>query len=348
MDSLDQVRQPARLMEPVVDRAAWRSEDVTASQAGVFHWTKDELAEIDGAVAAYQATGRDLIEIDRFNFPLPQTSATLADISRELKDGVGFTLVHGLDINRYDRRQQAIAYLGLGSYIGKPVSQNRKGHILGHVKDLGHDYNDPQYRAYHSGNELDFHSDSCNVVGLLCLQHAKKGGLSRITSGVQIYNEMLARRPDLVEALAHDIYRDRRGEIPEGMERTWKVPVFSFKDDYLTVNGGGKYAISAQRFPEVPKFTKAQKEGYDMFAELCIELQHFQEFHPGDIQFLNNHVIQHSRTEFDDWDEDDKKRHLLRLWLEVPGIRRIHDGFNNRINGILVAGTELTVPLEAE
>jgi hypothetical protein len=348
MDSLDRARKPARLLEPVIDGAAWRPEDLDATNDGVFHWTEHELAEIDSAVIAYEATGGALIDITSDNFPLPACSGILGDIRHELKDGVGFTLIHGLDIGRYDRRRQAIAYLGIGSHIGIPRSQNKNGHNLGHVKDLGYDYDDPQFRAYHTNNELTFHSDSCNVVGLLCLRHAKSGGLSKITSGIQIYNEMLKRRPELVEALSIDIYRDRRGEIPEGMERTWKVPIFSIVDGYMTVNGGGKYAMSAQRFPEVPNFTQNQQDGIKMYAELCLELQHMQTFNPGDIQFLNNHVIQHSRTEFEDWEDEDKKRHLLRLWLEVPDIRPIHEAFATRINGIVLAGTELKVPLEAE
>lgn len=348
MDSLDRVRQPARLLEPVIDGAAWRPEELDATNAGVFHWSAGELAEIDSAVKAYEASGGALIDINAGNFPLPVTGATLDAIRQELKAGVGFTLIHGLDIGRYDRRSQAIAYLGIGSHIGIARSQNKYGHILGHVKDLGHDYDDPQFRAYHSSNALKFHSDSCNVVGLLCLRHAKSGGLSKITSGIQIYNEMLKRRPELVEALSVDIYRDRRGEIPEGMERTWKVPIFSIVDGYMTVNGGGKYALSAQRFPEVPKFTQDQLDGIEMFADLCQELQHLQTFNPGDIQFLNNHVIQHSRTEFEDWEDEGKKRHLLRLWLEVPDIRPIHEAFATRINGIVLPETELKAPLEAE
>ncbi len=348
MDSLDHTRRPAVMGEPVADGAAWAPAEITATDAGVFHWTDEELAEIDQATSAFDATGQDPIEVNRENFPLPLTQAKLADILAELKDGVGFALVHGLDIAKYNRRQQVILYLGIGAYLGRPVSQNGKGHVLGHVKNLGHDYDDPRYRAYHSRNELEFHSDSCNVVGLLCLRHAKTGGLSKIVSGVQIYNEMLARRPDLVEALALPVHRDRRCEIPDGMQRTWQVPIFSIVDGYLTVVGAGKYAFSAQCFPEVPKFTDAQIEGFELFTQLCEELQHYQEFQPGDIQFLNNHVIQHSRTELEDWDDEDRKRHLLRLWLEVPGLRPIHENFKDRINGIIVPGTKLNAPLEAE
>ena len=348
MDSMDRIRQPAHMSEPVVDGAAWLSEQLHATNAGVFYWSSHELAAIDDAVRVYEASGGALINITSDNFPLPACGAILDDIRHELRDGVGFALIHGLDIGRYDRRQQAILYLGVGSHIGIPRSQNMNGHILGHVKDLGHDYNNPSFRAYHSNDELEYHSDSCNVVGLLCLHHAKSGGVSKITSGLQIYNEMLKRRPELADALSTDIYRDRRGEIPKGMERTWKVPVFSITDGYMTVSGGGKYALSAQRFPEVPKFTADQADGIEMFRQLCEELHHRQEFNPGDIQFLNNHVIQHSRTEFEDWEDDHKKRHLLRLWLEVPGLRPIHEAFATRINGIVVAGTKLKVPLEAE
>jgi hypothetical protein len=350
MDGMQRVaRQPSRPMEPAVDPAAWYAEDVAASQAGVFHWEPHELAEIEAATLAYEKSGKPMIEIGRDNFLLPKTEPTLARIKDELKDGVGFALIHGLPIQQYSREQQAILYLGLGSYFGRACSQNYMGHVLGHVKDLGYDYNDPNHRAYHTRDELDFHADSCNVVGLLCLRHAMKGGLSRIVSALTMYNEMLKRRPDLVAELVKPIPRDRRGEVPEGKKPYWYAPIFSYQDGYLTVSGGRKYIDSAQRFPEVGTFSDKLVEAMDLFESLCHELEHYQEFQPGDIQLLNNHVIMHSRTEYWDWpNEPEKKRHLLRLWLEARDIRPILPVYYERINGIVLKDTVLKVPLDAE
>jgi hypothetical protein len=350
MDGLQQViRQPARPMEPAIDPAAWYAQDIADAKAGIFHWDAIELAEIEAATLAFQKSGRPLIAIERSQFPLPKTAAKLAAINAELKDGVGFTLIHGLPIEQYTREQQAILYLGLGSYIGRFCSQNKDGHLLGHVKDLGFDYSNPNHRAYHTRDELDFHADSCNVVGLLCLRHAMKGGLSIIVSSLTVYNEMLKRRPDLVAELIKPVARDRRGEVPQGMKPYYVAPFFSYRDGYLTVNGGKRYVESAQRFPEVGTYSDSLLEALDMYVNLCAELQHFQEFAPGDIQFLNNHVIMHSRTEYWDWpNAPERKRHLLRLWLRAPDIRPVLEVFDERLNGISVPGLVPTVPLDVE
>lgn len=350
LTGLHPARQPARPMEPAIDPAVWYARDIAASGAGVFHWEAHELAEIDAATLAYEKSGQPMTEIDRSNFRLPKTEPKLARIREELKDGVGFALIHGLDIQKYSRKQQAVLYLGIGAYIGRACSQNKQGHILGHVKDLGYDYdNDPNARAYHSRQELDFHGDSCNVVGLLCLRHAMKGGASLIVSGLTVYNEMLKRRPDLAAELVKPVPCDRRGEVPAGMKPFWLLPTFGIQDGYLTVCGARKYILSAQRFPEVGRFSDKLLEALDLMERLCEELQHVQEFQPGDIQFLNNHVIMHSRTEYIDWpNEPEKKRHLLRLWLEARDIRPILPVLYERFNGIVLKDTVLNVPLEAE
>ena len=350
MDGLDRVaRQPAIALQPVVDPAAWYDEDLNRTGAGVYQWEPGEIADIEAAMSAFEKSGEDLIAVGRDNFPLGRAQPKMAAIREELVEGLGFALIHGLPVPEYSKRQAAIVFLGLGAHLGRAVSQNYNGHILGHVKDLGfNQFTDNTARAYHSSNELGYHSDSCDVVGLFCLHEAMRGGISRITSGLTIYNEMLKRRPELAEALAQDFYFDRRGEVPEGKARTWKLPVFSFHDGYLSVKGGRTYIMSAQRFEEVPPMTDHQQEGLDYCEELGLELTHHQEFRPGDIQFLNNHVIAHSRTEIEDWPEEERKRHLYRLWLDVENIRPLDAGFMERINGIVVPGMTLKAPLEAE
>lgn len=347
MDAID--HEPARPMEPVADPAAWYDADLNRTGAGTFTWDADEVADIEAAMAAFEAGGKDLVALKQADFPLGRAADKVAAIRREVVGGVGFALIHGLTMDTYTRRQAAIIFLGLGQHIGELRSQNHMGHILGHVKDLGFDQaTDPLARAYHCRNELNYHSDSCNVVALFCLHHAMKGGVSRVSSGITVYNEMLKRRPELAAAISEPLHHDRRGEVPEGKERTWKLPIFCFTDGYLSVNAGRTYIDSAQRFPEVPKWTAHQDEGLAYFEELCLELTHVQDFNPGDMQFLNNHVVAHARTEFEDWPEEERKRHLFRLWLEVDGIRPLDPGFMERINGIVLPGMKLTAPLDAE
>ena len=123
----------------------------------------------------------------------------LAKIGREVLEGRGFALVRGLPVERWGRRLAALAFLGLGLHWGRLRLQNREGHLLGHVKDLGLTSQDPNVRIYQTRERQNYHTDSCDVVALLCLQPAKAGGLSSLVSSVTIFNEILNRRPDLAQ-----------------------------------------------------------------------------------------------------------------------------------------------------
>ena len=180
---------------------------------------------------------------------------------------------------------------------------------------VGKDFKTPTNRGYQTSVALPYHGDSCDVVGLLCLRTAKSGGTSNIVSAVSIYNEMLERRPDLVAELAKPWYRDRREEVPEGKDPWFEMPVFNFHEGYLTTNYQGRYIRTAQRFAELPRFTEAQEEALAMVTALADELRLDMEFRPGDMQFLHNHVTLHSRTDYDDHPEPERRRHLLRLHL---------------------------------
>ncbi|MDX1484904.1 MAG: TauD/TfdA family dioxygenase [Alphaproteobacteria bacterium] len=352
-------RVPARPLEPVVDPAGWTKEDLAASDDWVHELTEAEIADLDRAVAEIGRRGLALMDIAKEDFSLPVLGPALEAIARDVIDGRGFVLIRGVPVDRYARLEAAIAFWCIGRYLGEPVSQNAKGHVLGHVKDLGDtSFDNPQHRGYQTPDQLPYHSDSCDVVGLLCLHPARSGGESTIVSSITIHNEMLRRRPDLVAALAEPIYRDRRGEIPEGAEPWFQLPVFNYHQGYLTTSWQGGYIRSAGRFTELPAQSPKLLEALDMFDRLARELCFAMDFRPGDIQFLHNHVVVHSRTAFVDYPEPEKKRHLLRLWLSTPDGRPLPAGFAARYHslkpgarpagGIIVAGTRLQAPLEAE
>ena len=171
--------------------------------------------------------------------------------------------------DRYTRLQTAIAFWCIGLFVGVPVSQNAKGHLLGHVADLGGtSLKNPNNRGYQTHDALPYHCDSCDVVGLLCFHPSKSGGESTVTSSLNIYNEMLKRRPELAAALAEPIYRDRRNEIPPGRDPWFQMPVFNFFQGYLSVSWSGGYIRSAQRFEELPRHSQDLKDGIEMLSDL--------------------------------------------------------------------------------
>ena len=352
-------RQPAEPMKPVADPAAWRKEDFAGPGDYTHTLTAGEIAELDSAIERVEGRGLDIMDIDRAAFALPTLGRVLDDVHDELLDGRGFAVIGGLPVERYTRRQSAIAFFGIGTYLGTAVSQNGKGHVLGHVTSLvGKDFKTPTNRGYQTSVALPYHGDSCDVVGLLCLRTAKAGGTSMIVSAVTIYNEMLKRRPDLVAELAKPWYRDRREEVPEGKKPWFEMPVFNFHEGFLTTNYQGRYIRTAQRFEELPRFTEAQEEALALVTALADELRLDMEFRPGDMQFLHNHVTLHSRTDYEDHPDPERRRHLLRLWLSTPDGRPLPACYAERYyslkpgerpaGGIIVPGTRLHAPLDPE
>ncbi len=337
--------------------AAWCGPAMAADPSR-WTWRLDarEVAEIESAAARHEVGSGSLGVLEPADFPLPGVAARLGDLRAELLEGRGFVLIKGLPVEDWPRRKTAAAFLGLGVHIGRPRSQNAKGHLLGHVRDLGPASNDPNVRIYQTAERQSFHTDSCDVVALLCLRSAREGGDSLLVSALKIYNEMLARRPDLAAELLKPLATDRRGEVPEGMEPYFMIPPISWHEGRLTVLYQRQYIDSAQRFADVPRLSAAQVEALDLFDTLANDpaLNFSMRLEPGDMQFVYNHNLLHDRGAFVDYPEPERRRHLLRLWLSVPGDRALPPSFAERFGsvkvghrgGILVPGGEPTVPLD--
>lgn len=286
----------------------------------------------------------------------PPVLVDLADaVTKAVVDGPGFVLISGLPVSDLDRRTTAGVFLALGGLIGSPRSQNAQGHLLGHVRDVGKDLDDPTSRIYQTNRRQTFHTDSTDVVGLLCLKTAASGGQSLLASAGAVYRELHKRRPDLAEVLFDPVATDRRGEQPPGMLPWFEIPVLSWFEQQLTVLYQRQYIDSAARFPDAPRLRPDQIEALDLFDEIVNEpdMHLTMDLNLGDIQFVHNHSLLHDRTGFVDHDDPDDRRHLLRLWLSVPGDRTLPPVFAQRYGsitvgdrgGIMVEGTELTVPL---
>jgi len=350
---------PSGNFAPVAGPAVWYGSDLQRRSDWIRQFSGAELAELDAAVRAFKASGAALAGISAQAFPLPSLGPALAAILDELLEGRGFAMLRGFPVERYTREEQAIAYMGIGSWFGRARSQNAKGHLLGHVKDLGLDITDPKVRYYQTRRKLEYHTDSVDVVGLLCLKTAKAGGESYIASSMAIYNEILKRRPDLVPALLEPYPTDRRGEVPEGMKPWFDMPIYHRHAGLLSCIYVRQYIESAQElFPEARRLTRAQVEAMDLMDGLLNDPQiHLSmAFLPGDMQFLHNHQILHSRNDFENWPEPARHRHLLRLWLAPPAGRPLPEIFAPRYGsvapgergGIVVRGATPKVPLEAE
>lgn len=341
----------------ITSPAAWRGDEMALSpEKWRFPLSEAIITELEQAAAAYRETGRDIGELTANDFPLPDFAPALLDLRNTLIDGHGFGLFTGLPVDRYDQWTAAAIFCGIGAHLGSPRSQNAAGHLLGHVRDTGADPKDVTTRIYQTSARQTFHTDSADVVGLLCLREAMEGGDSLLVSTITIYNEMMARRPDLAALLFDPVATDRRGEQPEGEKPFFEIPVLNWHDGRLTGIYQRQYIDSAQRFEGAFQLTDGHVEALDLFDEIANDpaLHLSMRLAPGDMQFVYNHAMLHDRTGFRDWPTPSERRHLLRLWLSIPGDRELPPAFAQRYGsikvgdrgGIVLKDTRLHAPID--
>jgi hypothetical protein len=347
----------ASLRRLIEGPSAWIGADMRGREA---EWSyclsPTEIGEIEVAVRSVQARAIDIADVRRADFPLPTLGPVLDRLRDEVLDGRGFGLLRGVPVENRPIAESAIAYWGIGTYFGSARSQNAKGHLLGHIYDLGgKSATNPNIRSYATSEGQNFHIDRSDIVALLCVRRAKSGGLSTIVSSMTVHNVMATRRPDLLERLYQPFPVDRRGEVPEGKAPFYEAPVFNEHAGYLSVLYSRLHIGSSQRFPEARRLSPEDVEALDMFAQLAgdPDLRLDMTFMPGDIQFLHNHTILHARSAYEDWPEVERKRHLLRLWLAPAAARPLPPVFAECYGGvtagdrggIICKGTCLHAPL---
>lgn len=340
----------------VEDCSAWYGAELAKSDEWIVTLGPVEIAEVERAVDELDRSRAEVTTITAAKVRLPALGPRLHELLDEVLNGRGFVLIRGLPVERWSRRQAAIAFLAIGVHLGDLRMQNAAGHLLGHVRDLGRSSDDPNTRIYQTSERQTHHTDSCDVVGLMCLQTAKSGGLSSLVSSTTIFNEMRRRRPDLLSVLLQPIETDRRGEVPAGSKPYFDIPVFNYHEGLVSAIYQRQYIESARRFPGVAPLTTLQIEALDLLDHLADDptLNLTMQLHPGDIQLVHNHTILHDRTAFQDYPQPERKRHLLRLWLAPVGARRLPDVYAERFGsttpgdrgGVIVPGATPTVSFE--
>jgi hypothetical protein len=340
-----------REIQPIAGACVWHGGEMAHSPWWQRSLSAAQLAEIDTAHSQVRARGLSWEDVIAADFPLPGVAALADDIRRELEDGRGIVLLRGIDPARYAPDDLKRLYAGLCRQIGTPVYSNRAGEVLREIRDVTRDADSTEartvgerYGALPDGGrdgsflssyartvtnrELRFHTDRCDVVALFCIRQALRGGVSKLCSSPAVHNAMLQRRPDLAATLYDDVWRSRFGEEDATDAASYPLPVWGVRDGKFTSHYSRTFVEAAQRRPaaEVPRLSTAQAEALDLLHELAEELCFEMIFAPGDIQFVNNHVIYHARTAFEDDAQQGADRLLYRLWLSVPNSRALPEG----------------------
>lgn len=316
------------------DQQGWVAKDLKNTSQWVHHLTAEEIGDLNGALASAHHNGLGFDTLTKEKFPLPELKATFDRVLHELENGLGFFVLRGLPAGEYSKDDLRLMYWGISLHLGTAVTQSSRGDMLGDVRNFGVDTYSKKGRGYMSNQHLNFHADTCDVVCLMVLRVAKQGGLSRFSSSIEIHDRIDKGRPDLLKVLYEPFFMSWKGQERLGEKAYYQQPVYSKKDGKLSSRFIPQhiigYQVPQQEFPELLPLTALQREALAYVEKLANDPRFYGEmmFEPGDMQFMNNHVMLHSRTEFEDHDEPDRKRHLIRLWLSVPNSRALADSMD--------------------
>lgn len=307
------------LRRPCTGPAVWSGADMADRDEWVLRLSPEQIEELETALRAVRERGVPLLKVRSADFPLPTLADVLERVADELENGRGFVLVKRIPVERYGRAAASTLFWGLGQHLGIPVSQNAAGHMLGHARDTGRTLADPSTRGYQTRTALPFHTDGSDVLALLCLTPPRAGGRTVLASTGAVYNAVLAHRPDLIERLYRPHHLDRRDEHTPGERPHHVVPLAVWHEGKLSMRYHRPYLESAQRFPDVPRLEPADAELFDLIDRVASSPRHRLDvgFETGDLLLVNNHAVLHSRTEYEDFAEPERKRHVLRLWLTL-------------------------------
>jgi hypothetical protein len=318
-------RRPAVFGKPVIDPAAWLPADLAADQGWMHHWDAAELQALQEMARTVRRRIGDnpagLLALDKDAFDLGPCEPAVRKVFALLRDGPGLALLRGLPVREMDLLDVAIIYWGIGRHLGQARSNNPAGDMLGHVTDLGKTQADPTSRGYQTREAMDYHCDQASIVGLVCIREARSGGMSKLASSISVYNELLDRSPSSVQLLGKPLCWTKHGEVNLGEPGFYESAVFSVLDDMLCTSFGPKHIYKGHDLPDAPDLTLQQRSAIGLAEEIAEELHYEMELRQGDMQFLNNYVVLHTRTAYQDWPDPGRKRLLWRLWLSAPDLR---------------------------
>ena len=296
---------------------AWRGRGVSKDDIA-FDLSSRQAAALEDVLLKVSRVGVPLGRILLAHCRHPALDRDLERVFEEIQDGRGIVIVRGIPVEAHSVDDIATMFWAIGTHFGRGVSQSALGDVLGMVRDETPPGQPESARGYLSRRELSLHVDLAQIVGLMCVRQARSGGYSQYASGLAVHNEILATRPNLMPILYRGFPYHRRGEeAPTAAPITpYEVPVFSNVDGNVSVFMVREIINAA--FRELRRdFTPEEIDAIDPFRATAQRLQFETRLEPGEASFLNNYTVMHARSEFDDWEEPDKKRLMLRLWLDV-------------------------------
>lgn len=300
----------------------WVRAELEQDSSWIRPLTAHEITDLETSLRQVLALGKTEFDLAAADFVLTErTRALLTEVMQATQTRYGLCLVRGFPVANWSKAELRTLFWCLGLCCGVPRPQGKQSQYVSDVTNTGGTYRGGTGRGYNTNSKLDFHADGSDIVGLMCLQTAKSGGTSLLSSSLTAYTEMQKQRPDLAKLLTEPFYFSRQGEHAAEEPPYYLASIVGEKNGRFACRHIRNHIIGAQlTFTDVPRLTTQQTEALDMFDALLArpDICFHMELEPGDIQFVNNHVTLHARTEYEDYPEPERRRHLLRLWLSLP------------------------------
>jgi len=314
--------------DPTV-RAAWRVSDLRLDTRWIFPLHDRAKQDLEQAVAKAYRPDKPLFDYRREDFDLGASAPIIAAAFDEAKRGRGIALVRGLPREGLTEKKFEFLTWAIGLHAGVARPQGKASHYISAVRDVGTEYRTGGGRGYSSNAELDFHTDSADVVALTTYNKAESGGMSIVSSSLTAYRRMADGHPDLLDYLRAPVHFSRQQEEASDESPSYPHPIFDERDGKLFSKWNRNRVESAQKLDGVPRMTSEHRDALERFDSIVRrpELAYTMYLEPGDMQLINSHVTLHSRTDFVDYDDPAKKRLLFRLWLAPPDGDRLPESW---------------------
>ncbi len=302
---------------------AWAAASFRSPAEVIVRLDDADRAEI---IAAVHGRDRELAISDQPTsvFALTSLAPRLALAAAQVRAGRGFVILRGLPVDDMDVEQYSAAVYGIGQHFGFALSQNAQGERITTVIDAS--AVDATPRMYRSNLELRPHTDITAMIALASWQKSQSGGASVIVSGVTVHDEIRRRAPHLLEPLYRGYHYHRLGEegAGESAATEWRVPVFANCNGQLSVRYQRAGIASGQREMNLP-LSALDVEALNLFDEIASAPENRLAFflERGDMIVINNYTVMHARTRFVNFPEAERRRLLVRLWLDDVNFRDV-------------------------
>ena len=309
--------------------AAWRVDQLKANKRWLIELGDSARRDLAAALRRARDPQKDLLDYRLHDFDFGASWLSVAAAFEEVKRGCGVAVIRGLPREGIDEQGYELLTWAIGLHTGVARPQGKSTHYISAVRDVGTVYRTGTGRGYSSNAELDFHTDSADIVLLSCYNKAASGGMSITTSSFAAYQAMAADYPDLLECLHEPVHFSRQGEGAPDEGPTCAQAIFAEAGGKLFSRWNWNRVNSAQQLAGVPQLSARQHEALDRFDEIVRrpDLAHSMWLEPGDVQIINSHVTLHSRTDFVDNEDPARKRLLFRLWIAPPDSERLPESW---------------------